>query len=285
MLAVEVKSKLSSFSVLALSLAITIVILLAWKVLDDGIWNPLDFYNHLLPASSALVTGGDPYRHGVYVPSYVLFLIYPFTFLPQHLAGALWYLLGIAVCLVVLYKSGIRQKAIMLFFASPPIVHTFALGNLDWLPLLGLIVPIDCAAFFLLAKPQIGFGFQLALLLTGKLTWRGYVLLFLCSISLLAGLGKSPELVNATWNIAIRPYVWSVLIGLLLIWFSLSRNRQLSLLELSILGPLLSPYVSVGNLSGVVLALTSKPKLLAWASAIGWLILLGRLVLSHGTSA
>lgn len=280
MLVAKVKSKkhLLEYPLAILLLVVSFCLSVSYAVLDSGLWYPLDLYNHLLPASRALVMGGNPYDYGVYIPSYILLLVYPFTLLPLHLAGALWYVLGITVCLVVLYGHNIGKKATLLFFLSPPIVHTLAMGNLDWFPLLGLIVPPDCAAFFFLAKPQIGLGFQLALMLTGKLTWRGYILMALCIVSLLGGLRKSPEIIDVPWDISIKPWVWGILIGLILMWFSLSKNRILPLLESSVIGPLFSPYLSIGNLAGVAWALTSKPKLLAWASAIGWLILLGRLI-------
>lgn len=246
-----------------------------------------DWYRFYHPVAQAVE---DPYSIlGFLNPVWVAWVLYPFSYLPAHIASALWMTLSILVTLWCIHRLDGGPLAMLLTLLSPAFLRFITSGQIDALPLLGFTLLLTAERLhwpalgivLMSAKPQtFGAG---ALTYWLSLDWPKRLKVLIpffgvLTLSLLvydfwpadvrfeAGLNKSVD---------FSPWPYGIPAGLALLGWSIWRKNTL-------LGGLstyfLVPYVSPSSLFVYTAVLFSKaPRwfslpffVFLWAFAILW---------------
>src|SRR5215211_6482584 len=109
------------------------------------------------PATLTLLSGLSPYGRVYYVhaPWTLIFLI-PLAVLPEAVGRVMLLFCGLASYAYVAHKLGAKPVAILFLLISPVVMHVLLNGNMDWLSILGFVMPPQFGLFFISIKPQIG---------------------------------------------------------------------------------------------------------------------------------
>lgn len=247
--------------------------LIALSIAYARVAHPRDLYGDFLPAARAVLLLRNPYRlqtAKLYYPPWVLLPFLPLAFLPDRVVGAIWFLVGLVAFAYVGYKMGLSRRGQIFFLLSPPVVFCLALGNIDWIPLLGLCVPAPWSLLFFLAKPQVGLGWALVYLYKW---WpvSAYILAATVSIGAVALALMGSGLTMAAWNVSLGPDVMTVAVG---VYLAFRPDDE----QASWVGPLLSPYLSFGSYAGVFLSLAGDWRIVV-VVLVSWTLLLVRVFL------
>ena len=244
----------------------------------------IDWRETYYPAVTLLLHGKNPYAvTTLHNAVWALFPLIPIALVGEKAGEILMFFVAFGVYVYVARKLGATPLSLILFMTSPLIVYNLMLGNIDWLVVLGFIMPPSAGLFFVLLKPQIGIAVVVYWLWTsyksGGIKDVGKTFLpatFFIAISFfLFGnwiTGRSDNLLSAGWNLSFFPY--SVPIGLLLLIMAWKKkNYAISA------SPFFSPYMSFGSWSIAQLGLIEN-NLLTFSITIGlWLLYL---LLTHG---
>ena len=117
--------------------------------------------------SAPLNTPYDAY--GFVHPVWVVVLAYPFRWLPLEVATLLQALIYFIALALVIVKWGGDRRAILITLCSFISLDAVLQMNVDWLVVVGMLLPPWASGPFVLAKPQIGFGYYLGLNLRDSL--------------------------------------------------------------------------------------------------------------------
>jgi hypothetical protein len=191
---------------------------------------------------------------------------------------AAWLVFSFAIFAWVAYRAGARPLAMGLFLASPLTVGCLLTGNMDWVSLLGFMLPPQIGLPIVLIKPHIGIAMAVYWIIGAFRQGRlkqvirlvyPTVLIYLASF-LVYGLWLTNSLSilddsHGRWNISLWPY--SIPIGLALLVIGIARRQAEWTWGAS---PLLSPYASFNVFNGLPLAIVKKPWLLGPLVAVMW---------------
>lgn len=276
----QVKSNLNVCRVILLCLLIVALVVLASRYLPDGI----DWRDTYRPASLALLSGRSPYTIDTFFNApWVLIPLVPFALLPENIGRALLLLLGLSTFAFAAYRLGAKPLALTAFLASPPVVHCLLNSNVEWLPLLGFVVPPQLGLFLIVLKPQMGVGVGLFWLVEAcrKGGLREVIRVFLpATLALLisfALFGFWPMRFMDTLTLA-QPHnasLWpsSIPLGLALMVASF-RKRDLRYAMAA--SPCLSPYVLFSSWVGALASVLQEPAE-ALAAVVGlWVLVVLR---------
>jgi len=229
-----------------------------------------------LTAAHQLIQGNNPYQlpgqYQFYNPPWMLLLYLPFLAIPYPFNLALFISIALAVYLYVYTRYNDNLLSAGLFLISAPVFVGLFMGQLDWVVLLGLLLPPQYGLFLILAKPQIGCVVAIVWLIDAYQKQRvvrtflpvavGFVLSFLV-------FGLWPlnwfhlTQVEPLWS---WPYV--LILGIPLLIFALKHQSvQLALCA----GPALSPHTLLHSWSGAMLWI-GHPATMALFSLGTWVI-------------
>jgi hypothetical protein len=106
---------------------------------------------------------GDPYQTPGFVnPPWTAVFLWPFSQIPLELAVFIQLCLFFVVLATAMHKFGGTSRTVLIVLGSY-IGFDYALEvNIDWLPVLGLLVPAAWSGIFLLTKPQVALGVWLS---------------------------------------------------------------------------------------------------------------------------
>ena len=191
-----------------------------------------------------------------YAP-WALLPIVPLGLLPEHIGRGAFFIASILGYSYFAMRIGANRFTLPAFLLSPPVIHCLLNANIDWLPLLGFVLPPPVGIFFLFIKPQIGIGGVLFFLYTSwkrgglKETVRVFapVTIALLISFLIFGLwplGFSQAL-SYSWNASLWPL--SIPIALCLMVLAFRRSEIRFSLAAS---PFMSPYVLFHSWAGVM---------------------------------
>lgn len=233
----------------------------------------VDWRETYYPAVALLLHGQNPYSvTTLHNPIWALIPLVPFALAGEKAGAIFMFFAAFGAYAYVARKLGATPVALFLFMLSPLIVYNLMLGNIDWLVVLGFIMPPSVGLFFVLLKPQIGIAVAIYWLWTsyksggvknvGK-TFLPVTLFIILSFFLFGNwmVGKSDNLLSATWNLSLFPY--SVPIGLILL-FMAWKNKNYAVSA----SPFFSPYMSLGSWSIAQLGLVDN-NLLTFAVTVG----------------
>jgi hypothetical protein len=253
-------------TVAALGLAIVVRIGAASVYLPQGI----DWHLTLRPSILTLLTTSSPYTATPLAPfagaPWGLWVLWPVALLPEPVGRAVLLFISLAALTFSARRLGARPFGTAIFLLSPPILHCLLNGNLDWMPVLGFVLPPPIGLFLLAVKPQRGSVVAIFWLVEAwrRGRWREVLTVF-GPITLALGLSlliyglwplnalfifKSPQ----TWNASLWPA--SIPVGLALAWAAL-RKREIRFAMAA--SPCLSPYVLFHSWSGAVAAVIGLP--------------------------
>lgn len=118
----------------------------------------IDWDETFRPAMLAWLAGGNPYAgaYPLYNPPWVLLPLLPFAVLPPALGRAALLLASLAAFAAVAKRFGASPLAMALFLFTVLVWDSYTLGNVEWLVMLGLIVPRPAGMVLLAIKPQAG---------------------------------------------------------------------------------------------------------------------------------
>lgn len=267
----------SGMALALLGATLLVFIVVASVYLPYGI----DWHDTFRPAARELLALRNPYAvEGFDNPVWCLLPLLPIVWLPENVGRALQVLMGLAGFGYVAYRLGAKPLALAGFLVSPPVLHCLLNGNIDWIPLLGVVLPPQVGLFLLVAKPQVGFVVGLFWLVEAwrKGRWREVLRVFWpVSVALLAAFAvfgfwpvRFVHAVSFWWNASLWPE--SIPVGLALLVASLRRRRMEYALAAS---PCLSPYVLFHSWCGALVALVaSQAEFLAAVAGLWALVII-----------
>ncbi len=241
----------------ALVSATTLVLVATVVELPGGV----DWSNTFRPAAEKILALRNPYEiSGLVCAPWALLPVLPVAILPERLGRAVFLLTSIVAFAFAAYRLGAKPATLAVFMVSPPVLHSLLNANIDWMPLLGFGLPPPVGLFFVVIKPQIGFGIGLFWLAEAYRNggWRDAVKLAL-PVTLTLALSV---LVLGPWPLrwTIRPAEWwnaslwpmSIPVGLALLVASVRKRKAEYAMAAS---PCLSPYVLLHGWSGALVSI------------------------------
>jgi hypothetical protein len=154
-----------------------VLISITSKYLPNGVDWDVAYY----PAARELLFLRNPYQvEKFFNPVWVLFPILPLVLLPSNVGRAAFFLFSLLGYGYAAYRFKAKPLALGAFLISPPVVHGLLNANVDWIPLLGFILPPQIGLFFVAVKPQVGFAVAVFWFFEawGKGGWRETVRVF-----------------------------------------------------------------------------------------------------------
>jgi hypothetical protein len=235
---------------------------LYWAVYSIWPLLGIDWHETFYPALHKAVSGENPYD----VPTYrnapwTIFLLLPFSLLPEDAGGVLYFIASLAGYAWVAYRLKARPIAFVAFLFSPPVVYGLRMLNVDVLVLIGFVLPAPIGLFFVLIKPQMGiamaiFWFAEAWrnggLMAVARTFSPVVISLGLSFVIFGNwiVGRQSDLLSSFWNASLWP--WALPIGLVLVALSIRDRRSDFGMAAS---PFLSPYLAYHSWASVLVGL------------------------------
>jgi hypothetical protein len=268
-----------------LSLATLLVIWQLDQVLPTGI----DWQQTYRPAARRLLTGKNPYTEPAVAETpfvaapWSLIPLLPFAILPERLGQAGLFILALFIFAVSVKKLGGNFFAIVVFILSPPVITALLYSNIEWMPLIGFVLPPQIGLFFISTKPQSGFAVAIFWLYQA---WRQggikEVVRVFGPFSAILGLsflifGFWPATSYGVINIAgdLNASLWpaSLSLGIAFLFLALSNSKKEFAMAAS---PFLSPYVQLYSYSGALAALVKFPLTLLATNVAMWIPIIFR---------
>ena len=262
------------------------IVLLAAAVLAAVLFLPpgIDWQNTYRPAALALLAGRSPFDVEIYFAApWALLPLLPFALLPAQVGRGALFVLGLLAFAYTGSRLGAKPVALAAFLLSPPVLHCLLNANIEWLPLLGFVLPPQIGLFFIAIKPQIGAAVGVFWLVEA---WRR---------------GGPKEVVRVFWPVSAALGISFLLFGLWPLRFqqtiALTQSYNASLWPLSIpvglallaaalrrrslrpamaASPCLSPYVLLHAWVGALAAILELPLETVVAVLGLWLVVLLR---------
>lgn len=258
--------------------ALLLLVALAARFLPPAI----DWDTAFRPAGLAVWRGHSPYTNDMFrYPPWAILPILPFAWLPAHIGRAAYLFASLLAYAYVIHRLGARPFTLALFLLSPPVLHGLLNANIDWMTMLGFVLPAQVGLFFLVIKPQVGLGLILFILVEAWRTggWRECLRLFwpvtLATLASFVVFGFWPmrylEPVGYWWNASLWPA--SIPVGLALMAAAIRKRQAEYALAAS---PCLSPYVLLHSWAGALAALARLPVEMTAAVAGLWILVLIR---------
>lgn len=249
----------------------------------------LDWIENYGPAALAVWHGQSPYSVPVFFAApWAVFPLIPFALLPYAIGR--WCLLVTAIISYgfTAYKLGAKPLTLAFLLLSYPVLADLANGNIEWLAMLGFILPPQIGLIFVLIKPQIGLGIALYWLMesyrAGGIRQVIKIFLPIIVVTLLSfalygfwpmhfadTLTMAEEIRSngVDYNFSLWPP--GVILGLaFLILAIIKKEKRFAMMS----GPFLSPYALIATYGTSLLAWINKPVvffviwLLTWSPLI-----------------
>ena len=210
----------------------------------------------------AALQGKSPFLiEGFRYPPWAVLAVMPFAWLPENIGRAAFLVASLIAFAYVPYRLGAKPLTLGAYLISPPVVHCLLNANIDWLPILGFVLPPRIGLFFVIIKPQVGIGMVIYWLVDILLHkgWRETVKTFApVSIALLLSFAifgfwplRFSDPVGFWWNASLWPA--SIPVGMVLLVAAIRRSKPEFAMASS---PCLSPYVLLHSWAGALVALS-----------------------------
>jgi len=218
------------------------------------------------PAALTLLSGLSPYGRVYYVHApWTLVLLLPLALLPEAVGRVMVLICGLASYTFVAYRLGAKPIAIIFLLLSPLVMHVLLNGNMDWLAVLGFVMPPQFGLFFISIKPQIGIAVALFWLIEAwreggwKQVLRTFAPFTIVLMLSFAIFGLWPletireNIIGISYNASLWPM--SIPVGLAL-FIAAIRKRKIEYAMAA--SPCLSPYLLFYSWGGALLAIISS---------------------------
>jgi hypothetical protein len=218
------------------------------------------------PATLTLLSGLSPYGRVYYVHApWTMIPLIPLALLPEAVGRVMLLFCSLASYAFVAYRLGGKKIAVAAFLLSPLVMHVLLNGNMDWLAVIGFVLPPQIGLFFVSIKPQVGIAVAPFWLIEAwrEGGWRQALRTFapLTVVLLLSFLlfGFWPletvrqDITGVYYNASLWPL--SIPVGLAL-FVTAVRKRKIEYAMAA--SPCLSPYLLFYSWGGALLAIISS---------------------------
>lgn len=237
-----------------------------------------------MEATRLFLLGGDPYsvqlRNNIWLkvmePPWTYALLSPFTLLPNNVARDIYFVFGFCVFAYSSIRLGAKPWQMAMLLLSLPVIGGQIEGNVDWLVTAGFWMPPQIGLFFVLMKPQIGIGlagfWAYKAWKKGRLfgVWETFSpVICAYALSFVAygfWISSAFNMYNNPVNVSLFP--WELVIAIPLFAYAIEHDEQN---VAAISSPLFAPYITLFNMSGVLLSLFNRPKLFITIWIMLWL--------------
>ena len=268
-----------------LQIALLLVLFVTLSVVA-GIYLPtgIDWHYTYRPAAILVLAGQSPFTvpiHPFFAAPWVVIPLIPFALMPENIGRGFLFVLGLCVFAYTAWKLGARPMAMAAFLLSPPVWHCLLNSNVEWLPLLGYVLPPQLGLFLIVIKPQIGLGAGIYWLIESwrkggiKQVVRVFAPVSLVLLLSFAMYGLWPLRFNSILGLAqdFNQSLWplSIPVGLALLVYAIRKRTIYPAMAAS---PCLSPYVLLHAWVGALAAVIRDTPLTV-AAVIGLWIVMG----------
>lgn len=243
-----------------------------------------DWHHTFRPATRQLILGRSPYEVKTFLnPPWGLLPLAPIALLPENVGRAMLMLMALFAFAFTVYRLGAKPISLALFLLSPPAIQCFLTGNIDWMAMLGFVLPPRIGLLFVLIKPQIGGSVALFWLIESwrqdglreviKIFWP----ITVCLLSSMLIFGPWPLRLEQAptfyWNASLWPM--SIPVGLALLTAAVHKRRIDYAIGAS---PCLSPYLALQSWAGALATLVSSvPETIAAVTGL-WVLVIIRVL-------
>lgn len=190
-------------------------------------------------------------------PPWVAFLL-PHAWLPERWGNAINLCLNItALALVISHYKG-NWQTYLLTFTSPLFLDLLRTNNIEWMPLIGLLIPPAWGLPLLVVKPQIFSG--IVLIWWKRNQYRLYIFIPLLVIGLASCLiwgawflKMGVHVDTQGWNFA--PWPFGVPLGVFLLIQAFKKDDEILA---AVSTPLLVPYIAPYSLTAILALLSTR---------------------------
>lgn len=248
----------------------------------------IDWHLTFRPAVLVMLSGGNPYTDiRVLAPfagaPWVLILLAPLGYLPEEMGRGFLFSISLFCFGYAAWKAGARPAALVAFMVSPVVFHCLLNSNLEFLPILGFVLPPQIGLFLLAAKPQMGSVVALLWLIQA---WRrgrwGEVLRVFGPVGVVTlvsfavyGFWPQNTLKIMDWSRDINASLWpmSIPVGLAMI---VTAYKRMDVRYAIAASPLVSPYLLFHSWAGALFAVVSSTGEVIAAVVGMWILVLLR---------
>jgi hypothetical protein len=209
----------------------------------------VDWHTAFRPAAWAVLSGHSPYDvEGYFNPPWAVLPLIPLAILPEPVGRILLVIVSLASFAYVARRLGASKVATVALLVSPVVMHEVLNGNIDWLAVIGLVLPTWLGLFFVVIKPQIGIA---VVAYWAYASWKSggvkELLKTFAPVVVAYGLSilifgpwplRATREVGLWWNASLWPV--SIPVGLALLAAAIHRGSLRFAMAAS---PCLSPYV------------------------------------------
>jgi hypothetical protein len=275
-------------AVLLILAALALIVAAMAVFLPPGV----DWQYSFRPAVFDLLAGRSPYhldrgiqgswdQYSFFNAPWALLPLIPIALLPVQVGRALLVIVTILSFTYVARRLGAKPLAIGLLLVSPPVMHGVLTGNIDWLAVLGFIMPPQIGLFFIAIKPQVGIAVAVFWLVEAwrRGRWREVLRTFWpISVTLVLSIiifGPWPlrfeTQAGVWWNASLWPM--SIPVGLALLVAALHKRKIEFAMAAS---PCLSPYLMMHSWVAALLAVAASLPETAAAVVGFWILIIMR---------
>jgi hypothetical protein len=250
----------------------------------------MDWEQTYRPAALAMARGESPYSVSIfYAAPWSVIPLIPFALLPRNIGNLAIFLLGLFAFAYISYKLGAGPGSMTIFLLSASVVGCLIFGNIEWMPLLGLILPAPIGLIFAVIKPQVGIGiviYWFVHTLRSKGIWETFKVFLPVTIVTLISFwmfGFWPMLFLKTleqsensvldYNTSLWPQ--GAFIGLWLLYKAFKKEEPETAFAAS---PFLSPYALQFTWVSVLAGLIKKPREMLLVSLGLWIPVILRIL-------
>jgi hypothetical protein len=242
-----------------------------------------DWYHTYRPAALEMAHGRSPYNVSVfYAAPWSLIPLIPFALLPYEIGIAGVFLLGFLAFAYIPYKLGASRISTIIFLLSASVMGCLHDGNIEWMPLLGFVLPAPIGLIFAVIKPQVGIGiiiYWFVRIFRTKGFWgiakafTPIAILTLLSFWMygfwILGFQRTLEQ-SANSSFAYNTSIWpqGIFIGIWLLYKAIQKDEAKMAMAAS---PFLSPYVLQFTWVAILAGLIQSPLELMVVSAALWI--------------
>jgi len=257
------------------ALSMTVYLVATW--IAPALPRAVDWETVFYPATRAVWATGSPYVQGFLNPPWAILPLLGCGLAPAPVGRALLFLMSLAAFAYLAIRLGGTPVTTGLFLLSPPVMHCLLNGNIDWLVLLGLLVPPQWGLFLVILKPQMGLGVAIYWAWDA---WRQGRWKQLYHTLAPVGLALSMSFVvygpwpltligqpDKPWNASLWPLL--IPVGLVLLVRALRSEGDTGRDYALAAGPCLAPYIMFHSYVGLLVPLLRKP--IEMAIAVGGL--------------
>jgi len=222
--------------------------------------NAPDWHRVYRPASLTVLQGRSPFESNLFTNApWVVIPLIPLALLPESLGRGI---LAVACLLTVGYvawKFGAKPLAIIAIMVSPPVIQLMMDGNIDWMVLLGFVLPPQIGLFLIAIKPQVGIAVVVYWLVESfRKGGIKEVIKAFAPVTIVLGLsfliyGLWPLSFNSVMEWDGNASLWpvSLPIGLVLLYRSIKKREINAAIAAS---PCLTPYLLMHSYVGLFIA-------------------------------